>query len=40
MSLSESGRADLRERLRAGLPVEDDGSIHLVARAWAALATA
>ncbi len=40
MSLSEPDRADLRERLRARLPVEDDGSIRLIARAWAAVATA
>jgi len=36
MSLDEPRRAALRERIRAGLPVEADGSIHLVARAWAA----
>lgn len=35
MSLSEEGRAELRERLRRTLPVESDGSIRLVARAWA-----
>ena len=35
MSLSESHRAALRERIRAGLPVGADGSIHLIARAWA-----
>jgi SAM-dependent methyltransferase len=35
MSLSEAERGRLRERLRATLPTEDDGSIHLVARAWA-----
>ena len=35
MSLSEEDRAALRERLRASLPVEDDGSIRLTARAWA-----
>ena len=35
MSLDEPTRERLRERLRAALPVEDDGSIALVARAWA-----
>jgi SAM-dependent methyltransferase len=39
MSLSDDARADLRERLRARLPVEDDGTIHLRARAWSASAT-
>src|SRR5262249_30389607 len=40
MSLSEDRRAVLRERIRAGLPVNDDGSIHLTARAWAKRGTA
>jgi SAM-dependent methyltransferase len=40
MSLSEADRADLRERIRARLPVADDGSIPLTARAWAVRATA
>ena len=35
MSLSEERRTALRERIRAGLPVEPDGSIRLIARAWA-----
>lgn len=35
MSLSEDRRAALRERIRAGLPFALDGSIPLVARAWA-----
>jgi hypothetical protein len=35
MSLDEEGRATLRERLRSSLPTRPDGSIHLVARAWA-----
>lgn len=35
MSLSEDKRAALRERIRAGLPFSSDGSISLVARAWA-----
>ena len=36
MSLSEERRVALRERIRAGLPFASDGSIPLVARAWAA----
>jgi ubiquinone/menaquinone biosynthesis C-methylase UbiE len=40
MSLSETGREDLRRRLQARLPTEPDGSIHLTARAWAARGTA
>ena len=35
MSLSEENRAKLRERLYASLPFAVDGSIQLVARAWA-----
>ena len=35
MSLSEERRAQLRERIRAGLPFASDGSIPLIARAWA-----
>ncbi|MBR0671035.1 class I SAM-dependent methyltransferase [Neoroseomonas soli] len=35
MSLAEEPRARLRERLRASLAFEADGSIRLVARAWA-----
>ena len=35
MKLSEPSRARLRDRLRATLPVAADGSIDLVARAWA-----
>jgi SAM-dependent methyltransferase len=35
MSLSEERRAALREQIRAGLPFASDGSIPLVARAWA-----
>lgn len=35
-SVPEDRRRALRDRLRARLPVEADGSIHLVARAWAA----
>lgn len=36
MSLSEAQRTELRERLRATLPTQADGSIRLMARAWAA----
>lgn len=35
MSLDEEKRAALRERIRSKLPVRPDGSIHLIARAWA-----
>jgi len=35
MSLSEVDRAELRERLRSRLPVAADGTIGLIARAWA-----
>jgi SAM-dependent methyltransferase len=35
MALAEEKRAELRELIRARLPVEPDGSIRLVARAWA-----
>jgi len=35
MSLSEERRAELRERIRSELPIGKDGSIHIVARAWA-----
>ena len=35
MSLDAEDRRAVRERLRARLPVEDDGSIRLTARAWA-----
>jgi SAM-dependent methyltransferase len=34
-SLSEDAQTALRERLRVALPARPDGSIHLVARAWA-----
>ncbi len=36
MSLPEARRTELRERLRATLPINADGSIHLIARVWAA----
>ena len=35
MSLSEEKRAALRERIRSKLPLRPDGSIQLIARAWA-----
>ena len=35
MALDEERRGALRERIRAGLPIGPDGSIHLIARAWA-----
>jgi len=39
MSLDEAARARLRDRIRARLPIQADGSISLTARAWAARAT-
>jgi SAM-dependent methyltransferase len=36
VSLSEDARTALREQLRAALPTRADGSIPLIARAWAA----
>ena len=35
MSLSEERRGALRDRIRANLPIAPDGSISLIARAWA-----
>jgi SAM-dependent methyltransferase len=35
MSLSEEQRFALREKIRITLPIAPDGSIHLIARAWA-----
>ena len=35
MSLSEEKRVALREQIRLTLPIAADGSIHLIARAWA-----
>ena len=35
MSLSEDDRVQLRERIREVLPIKHDGSIELIARAWA-----
>ena len=39
MSLSEEKRARLRDDLRTSLPIADDGSIELIARAWAVRGT-
>ncbi len=39
MSLSEERRVLLRERVRRELPTQSDGSIRLIARAWAARGT-
>jgi SAM-dependent methyltransferase len=39
MSLSEERRAALRDYIRDHLPIQADGSIHLVARAWAVRGT-
>jgi len=39
MSLNETARARLRDRIRERLPVQADGSISLIARAWATRAT-
>ena len=35
MSLNEEDRAALRQGLRATLPISDEGTIRLIARAWA-----
>ena len=40
MSLEETARAGLRDRLRERLPTAADGSISLIARAWATRASA
>lgn len=39
MSLGEASRAALREQVRAALPIAKDGSISLIARAWAVRGT-
>jgi len=39
MSLDETARARLRDRIRERMPVEADGSISLTARAWATRAS-
>jgi hypothetical protein len=35
LALSEERREALRDRIRAGLPIAADGTIDLIARAWA-----
>jgi SAM-dependent methyltransferase len=39
MALDERARARLHDRIRAGIPLQADGSISLTARAWAVRAT-
>lgn len=39
MSLGEDRRAELRDRIRADLPIQADGSIDLIAQAWAVAGT-
>lgn len=39
MSLPEDRRSALCDRIRANLPIKSDGSIHLIARAWAVRGT-
>jgi SAM-dependent methyltransferase len=39
MRQDEQTRSAIREHIRARLPIEADGSIHLIARAWAIRAT-
>lgn len=39
MRQDEQTRTALREHIRSRLPIETDGSIHLIARAWAVKAT-
>jgi hypothetical protein len=39
MSLDQAQRTALRERIRSALPTAPDGSIPLIARAWAARGT-
>ena len=39
MSLDETARARLRDRIRERIPVQADGSVSLTARAWAVRAT-
>jgi hypothetical protein len=40
MSLNQKDRQSLEDKLRRSLPVEDDGSISMMARAWAVKGTA
>ncbi len=39
MSLSEADRIELRDTIRARLPIRSDGSIDLIARSWAVRGT-
>jgi hypothetical protein len=39
MSLGEGNRTELRERIRQSLPVDQNGTIALIARAWAVRGT-
>ena len=39
MSLPEDRRTALRELVRESLPISNDGTIHLIARAWAVCGT-
>ena len=39
MALDEKARTDLRDRIRARLPLRADGSLSLIARAWAVRGT-
>jgi len=39
MSLSGDRRVALRDRIRANLPIKSDGTIFLIARAWAVRGT-
>jgi len=39
MALDETARARLRDRIRQRIPVQADGSVSLIARAWAVRAT-
>jgi hypothetical protein len=39
MALPESARQRLRDRIRERMPMQADGSISLVARAWAVRAS-
>jgi hypothetical protein len=39
MSLDESARTQLRDRIKARIPVQADGSLALIARTWAVRGT-
>jgi hypothetical protein len=40
MSLNQKDRQSLEDKLRKSLPIAEDGSISLIARAWAVKGTA